>query len=669
MITAADIQIIRNPDPSAVLPAIDTMSGNPDATSRLLDVTKITQKSTASNFQTPCRNSVTVTRPGAVLSSINLGTATVMKALKALLVSSLLVGFAPLAHAQHFVYPGCYTPAAHATGKLWYFDPVYGTTVSGGADGSKAHPFRNLSYAFQTGQNGWAAGAGYPHQALISTQTYDHYPKSGVHGARFDDDWNPAAPDPNRINPGDAIVLETGSYGDLNVSGFGGASSMQNVDASGKTNSIFVQADARAVPLFNTLHISGVRGFLFSGLHIESIATEGAAGALVGIGGTTQDISIENSSIGDWGTALPGQAGAVPTGAAVGMPPWSQADWLAKMRVGISIQGAADSHGQPTGAVNCINIVSNKVRWVNHGIGTGSTTKTRIQNNTISHFSGDAMDIYSSTYVIAWGNIMSDRFDTGNGDHPDFIQLAGTNVPGTFAGVTIYHNWMKQQVDPALGTVVEGVQTPPPAFVQGIDATNNGWDHLIVEDNFVATAACLVLNFGSATNSKIVNNTAVWSGGPPQGGCYPWLSVGAAGVTGSNNLVENNVIAGSVWRASCTNGDVWKNNRVYRIVAAGAVRSITPSSVCISNGNGILTHVNFVGAGSYDGVVIDASTPMAYVFANYAPTSAVSPVNLTPMPYGPLYGTGAVITGVPGVGGGLNGAWPLGYTKPNIGAF
>ena len=47
MITAADIQMIRNADPGAVLPGIDTMTGNPYATSTLLDVTKITQNSKA----------------------------------------------------------------------------------------------------------------------------------------------------------------------------------------------------------------------------------------------------------------------------------------------------------------------------------------------------------------------------------------------------------------------------------------------------------------------------------------------------------------------------------------------------------------------------------------------------------------------------------------------
>ena len=78
MITAADIQAIRNTDPGAVLPGIDTMTGNPYATSSLLDVTKITQNSQAPYYYSPSANIVYVTQAGAVLSGINFGDATVI---------------------------------------------------------------------------------------------------------------------------------------------------------------------------------------------------------------------------------------------------------------------------------------------------------------------------------------------------------------------------------------------------------------------------------------------------------------------------------------------------------------------------------------------------------------------------------------------------------------
>src|SRR5262245_23607909 len=78
MITAAQIQMVRNADPGAVLPGIDTLTGNPYATSSLLDVTKLTQNSSAPYYYVPSRNAVYVTQAGAVLSGINFGTATVI---------------------------------------------------------------------------------------------------------------------------------------------------------------------------------------------------------------------------------------------------------------------------------------------------------------------------------------------------------------------------------------------------------------------------------------------------------------------------------------------------------------------------------------------------------------------------------------------------------------
>jgi hypothetical protein len=78
MITAAQIQSIRDHDPGAVLPGIDTMTGNPYATSSLLDVTKITHSSKAPYYYSPSANVVYVTQAGAVLSGINFGSATVV---------------------------------------------------------------------------------------------------------------------------------------------------------------------------------------------------------------------------------------------------------------------------------------------------------------------------------------------------------------------------------------------------------------------------------------------------------------------------------------------------------------------------------------------------------------------------------------------------------------
>jgi hypothetical protein len=77
MITAEDVQMIRNADPGAVLPGIDTETGDPLATSSLIGVAAITQNSKAPYYYSPSKNMVFVTQPGAVLSGIDFGSATV----------------------------------------------------------------------------------------------------------------------------------------------------------------------------------------------------------------------------------------------------------------------------------------------------------------------------------------------------------------------------------------------------------------------------------------------------------------------------------------------------------------------------------------------------------------------------------------------------------------
>ncbi|MGC9958081.1 M10 family metallopeptidase C-terminal domain-containing protein, partial [Roseiarcus sp.] len=77
MATSAEIQMIRNADPGAILPGIDTPTGNPDPASSLMSYTQITQNAKgAPYYYVPAKNEVIVTQSGAVLSGINFGSAT-----------------------------------------------------------------------------------------------------------------------------------------------------------------------------------------------------------------------------------------------------------------------------------------------------------------------------------------------------------------------------------------------------------------------------------------------------------------------------------------------------------------------------------------------------------------------------------------------------------------
>ncbi len=74
MITSAEIQLIRDADPGAILPGIDTPTGNPLPVSSLLSYTKVNNPG---YYYNPANNTVFITQNGAVLSGINFGTAAV----------------------------------------------------------------------------------------------------------------------------------------------------------------------------------------------------------------------------------------------------------------------------------------------------------------------------------------------------------------------------------------------------------------------------------------------------------------------------------------------------------------------------------------------------------------------------------------------------------------
>ena len=79
MITSAEIQLIREADPGAILPGIDTPTGNLDPVSSLKSLATITQNSKgAPYYYNPTNNTVVVTQNGAVLSGINFGSATLV---------------------------------------------------------------------------------------------------------------------------------------------------------------------------------------------------------------------------------------------------------------------------------------------------------------------------------------------------------------------------------------------------------------------------------------------------------------------------------------------------------------------------------------------------------------------------------------------------------------
>ena len=78
MITSSELQLLRNVDGGAVLPGIDKPVGNPFSVSSLESYASISTNWQLGIRYLPASNSVVVTQPGAVVSGINFGGATLL---------------------------------------------------------------------------------------------------------------------------------------------------------------------------------------------------------------------------------------------------------------------------------------------------------------------------------------------------------------------------------------------------------------------------------------------------------------------------------------------------------------------------------------------------------------------------------------------------------------
>jgi hypothetical protein len=169
------------------------------------------------------------------------------------------------------VYSGCATPPTHF-GKVWYFDPVHGTTLAAGNDGSQAKPWNNLQALVQV-----EPGYAFP---LLTTAPYRQVPVPGKPMVVA------TGPKAGPIAPGDEILLMSGNYGNIWIN-FGGAEI---------SNSAFVTiAPAPGqTPVLTSLFVSGTNKWVFNGLKVQSLQPTALSGnALVEIkdgGGEFSDI-------------------------------------------------------------------------------------------------------------------------------------------------------------------------------------------------------------------------------------------------------------------------------------------------------------------------------------------------------------------------------------------
>ena len=279
------------------------------------------------------------------------------------------------------VYPGCATPPA-AYAHAWYFDPVNGTTVAAGADGSQAHPFSSLNALA-----GIVPGYKTP---LLTTAVYDHYPsqprvRAGGGGP---------------IAPGDQILLMDGNYGDVRLIPV--ALSMDN---GGKF--IKISAAPGAHPVLTSLTMTSTNSWWIDGIKVQSLKTPATLYSyLVAVGSGMKDIVLSNLDVSSVDTDTPNEAPA---------PPWTQAEWNANSRAGVRFLGAQNGLG-----TTCVSLTGSHVHHIHTALVLG-TNNSLVDNNEFDHFGEDAID-YVASHIAITRNKIHDPMDYGTFAHPDAMQ-------------------------------------------------------------------------------------------------------------------------------------------------------------------------------------------------------------------------------------------------------
>ena len=550
------------------------------------------------------------------------------RAFLAALVGLTAYGIQPGAALAYDVYDGCAAPGA-AT-HVWFIDGAHGSSpdaahggyavngVTGTADGSSAHPFNSLYGLLHGGRYESSPVPGYG-RPLLSTAPWDHYPYTGVNGQRKDHDWNPANPDPTRVNPGDMVVVRPGDYGTLNIGYYGQTTA--NVDGNGGTS--FVQIVGEANAKLTSLAISSSRGFVVDGFTVKSQGPFSAVLVNVtGAGSTpTKDIvlfGLNVESFDDYADL--DKAYASYQASTTDKPPKSEQQFMAaNFKRGVYIGGDTTAGDHMT----CVAVSGSRLHHMYTAFGVQGANKVLVSDNHIDHFTGDGSDLLSSGLRFV-RNVFTSALDDASGAHPDTFQSqsSGMYKPDVYRDVVIQENVSIERLDPD-ARWMQHITFAQVAAVSG----------LVVTGNLAQISNCPGIALGPPTKGATISfNTIIGNGAIPVPSCPAVQSGEAAGT--DNNTWSNNVVAGRFYQIC--NTSKWENN-VQIPSRQGGVSYPGGLGWCDAKTGTVKT---VSAPGDYNGVKIVTTDKPDFAFVFYDPPqsglSTMTNPDLHPVCNGPL---------------------------------
>ncbi len=340
------------------------------------------------------------------------------------IVIMLLACAVPAQAAQ--VYSGCAVPAPTPR-HVWYIDPVHGKTPAAGGNGSQASPWNSLSGVI-SGQWG-LVGFSVPGYArpLLSSVPYVHI-ANGKFTAVADQLGNPP------VQPGDAIMLMSGNYGDIALGDFDLPT----------TNSDFVTVEAAPgqVPVFSTLAIDRTNKWVFNAIKVQSLlGRERQLPAPRLPDGSGRSVSHLRHHPAEHADQLSGQHGWLDPGPMA----------VRRRATGVWELGSAGNGANGEPYTSCISISGSHIQNVRTGA-LLAANNSLFSDNVIDHFGDDGID-YAASNIAITHNTIHDNLDIGDGNHEDAMQgqngpLGAGVVYNAFSNILIDSNLIVRQTVP-----------------------------------------------------------------------------------------------------------------------------------------------------------------------------------------------------------------------------
>lgn len=317
-----------------------------------------------------------------------------------------------------------------------------------------------------------------------------------------------AALEQARLEGGERILLQSGSYGDLIIEGHHLASPVSLQPAPGAE----VVADRLIVSDSSGWHISGL--LIEPQKPIEVTPTEPDRGTpgfpttLVQIAETARDIRLDGLTI----RSAPSIAG------------WGESEWIERAHHGVVLAGTR------------LQLLDSTIMHVRHAI-TATGPGVRVEGNTVDRFAEDAVRALGDDGIYR-GNTIKNCYSLYY-HHDDGFQswsrgADGSPGTGVVRNVEITGNRIINFEDP---------EQPFRCSLQGIGLFDGMYENWTIANNLVVVDHFHGITVMGARGVKVVNNTVV-DARPGQPGA-PWVTVVAHkdGTPGSGNLVANNLAA------------------------------------------------------------------------------------------------------------------------------